>query len=157
MIAEQNRVPDGSTAVEVYVKGCARGELAGALHLVLEDRWSRFDSLLDLIAVYENWLDAGGYPQSTHQMRTIGGGGRLSKLRSKMSRENMEGQLSEKPTFVIQVHYRQNASWQGTVHWVEGEKVRHFRSTLELIHLMDDVIGAAQRTGWEEKDETESE
>ena len=49
-------------------------------------------------------------------------------------------QGQEKPTFIIRVQYRQNASWQGSVQWVEKGMKRNFRSTLELIKLMDEAI-----------------
>lgn len=46
----------------------------------------------------------------------------------------------EKATFVIQVLYRQNSTWQGSITWVEKQKTQRFRSTLEMIKLMDDVL-----------------
>jgi hypothetical protein len=49
--------------------------------------------------------------------------------------------LGSKNTFVIQVRCQQNASWQGSVHWVESEQTQHFRSALELIRLMDKALG----------------
>ena len=46
----------------------------------------------------------------------------------------------EKATFVINVQYRQHASWQGKVTWLEAKKKCSFRSALELIKLMDSVV-----------------
>ena len=46
-------------------------------------------------------------------------------------------QKEGKATFVIRVLYRQNATWQGTVHWVEENKDSSFRSELELMHLIE--------------------
>lgn len=43
-------------------------------------------------------------------------------------------------TFIVNVKYRQNATWQGTVTWVEEKKKASFRSLLELIKLMDSAI-----------------
>lgn len=48
--------------------------------------------------------------------------------------------MGEKNTFVIQVRCQQNATWQGSVHWVENEQTQHFRSALELIRLMDEAL-----------------
>ncbi|MGI6151571.1 MAG: hypothetical protein ACOYIR_06430 [Christensenellales bacterium] len=50
----------------------------------------------------------------------------------------------EKGTFVVRVMFRQNATWQGTVSWVEGNKTQHFRSMLELIHLLEDALGTEE-------------
>lgn len=51
----------------------------------------------------------------------------------------------EPNTFIIRVQYRQNASWQGSVQWVEGGKEQHFRSALELIKLMDEALEKAEQ------------
>lgn len=43
-------------------------------------------------------------------------------------------------TFVVDVKFRQNATWQGTVKWNPGGGETNFRSTLELIKIMDAVL-----------------
>lgn len=57
----------------------------------------------------------------------------------------MEQETSERRTFVIHILNQQNATWQGTVTWLDGKRTQPFRSALELIRLMDGVIG--QDTG----------
>ncbi|MBQ3108078.1 MAG: hypothetical protein IJP37_03790 [Clostridia bacterium] len=61
-------------------------------------------------------------------------------------------QSKGKNTFVINVLFRQNASWQGTIQWVNQNKTQHFRSTLELIKLMDSALESEEEAvtvGWE--------
>lgn len=54
-------------------------------------------------------------------------------------------------TFAVQVIFRQNASWQGTVTWAERGKTTSFRSVLELIMLMDSALcGSQETTGGEQ-------
>ena len=48
-----------------------------------------------------------------------------------------EKDTKKKATFVIQVQYRQNATWQGQVVWSEKHERTPFRSELELIKLID--------------------
>lgn len=48
---------------------------------------------------------------------------------------------NDKASFVIQVKCLQNATWQGTIQWLEGKKTQNFRSALELIRLMDNALG----------------
>lgn len=43
-------------------------------------------------------------------------------------------------TFTVKVLFRQNASWQGTVTWMEGRREQSFRSVLELVLLMDGAM-----------------
>ncbi len=47
-----------------------------------------------------------------------------------------------KATFWIRVLYRQHASWQGEVTWVERQKKEYFRSALELLGLIDSALHA---------------
>jgi len=43
-------------------------------------------------------------------------------------------------TFVVQVRYRRNGTWQGTVSWMNGNKQSDFRSALEMLKLMEDTM-----------------
>jgi len=45
-----------------------------------------------------------------------------------------------KCTFEITVKFQQNATWQGTIHWFEKNQKQNFRSTLEMLKLMDEAI-----------------
>lgn len=45
-------------------------------------------------------------------------------------------------TFIVQVSYQQNDTWQGTLKWMNQGKEAHFRSALELIHMIDGAIKA---------------
>lgn len=50
------------------------------------------------------------------------------------------GFVSKTNTFVVQVAYQQNGTWQGTVKWTDRNREEHFRSTLELIKMIDDAV-----------------
>lgn len=47
-------------------------------------------------------------------------------------------------TFQVRVIFRQNASWQGSVSWLEEGREESFRSALELLMLMDSALSTAQ-------------
>ena len=51
-------------------------------------------------------------------------------------------------TFVVKILDRQNATWQGTVTWVDENRTQSFRSALELMFLIDSALSA------EDADET---
>jgi len=38
-------------------------------------------------------------------------------------------------TFLMTVSFRHNASWQGSVRWIEGQKHEKFRSVFELLRI----------------------
>lgn len=54
----------------------------------------------------------------------------------------MDKQQGNKTTFIVQVQFCQNASWQGTIAWTEQKKEKRFRSTLELLKLMDEALNS---------------
>ena len=43
-------------------------------------------------------------------------------------------------TFAIKILFRQNASWQGSITWLEGKREQSFRSVLDLILLMSTAL-----------------
>ncbi len=54
--------------------------------------------------------------------------------------ENMPTARGKTATFVIRILFRQNASWQGSVQWREGDMEESFRSALELCFLLDSAL-----------------
>ena len=41
---------------------------------------------------------------------------------------------------LIRILYTQNATWQGTIEWIEGEKTKTFGSALELVSLINETL-----------------
>jgi len=74
---------------------------------------------------------------------------RRSFFDSDANRINKEGpntmETGTLGTFVVRILFRQNASWQGSVRWVEGAREESFRSVLELALLMDGALGAIDK------------
>lgn len=63
--------------------------------------------------------------------------GTRDKIKVELSEADMEKRQGEQGTFIVKIRYRQNATWQGHVTWVEEDKTVPFRSALELIKLID--------------------
>lgn len=49
--------------------------------------------------------------------------------------------MMKKQTFIIEVVDTQDSTWQGKVNWVNGKKEQAFRSVMELLRLIDSVVG----------------
>ena len=49
---------------------------------------------------------------------------------------------ADKPhgTFIIKILNKQHSTWQGSVTWVEEQKIQNFRSALELLKLIDGAL-----------------
>ena len=50
----------------------------------------------------------------------------------------MAGKKDE--TFVIRIHDCQNSTWQGSILWAERQERKCFRSTLEMISLIEEAV-----------------
>ena len=48
-------------------------------------------------------------------------------------------------TFKIRIFFRQNASWQGSVTWLETRHEENFRSALELLSILRQALVPAQQ------------
>lgn len=52
----------------------------------------------------------------------------------------MSNRQRKTETFIIKVMDQQNATWQGSVTWVDEQREQYFRSTLELLKLIDGAL-----------------
>ena len=52
----------------------------------------------------------------------------------------MSNRQKKTETFFIKVMDQQNATWQGSVTWVDEQREQYFRSTLELLKLIDGAL-----------------
>lgn len=95
-----------------------------------------FASLSQLLVGMEDLLDQYQLPQSFTAVRSFSAGS-SSRPESGADVLTHEGKLA---TFSVRILFRQNASWQGSVAWLEGKREESFRSVLELILLMDGAL-----------------
>ena len=56
----------------------------------------------------------------------------------------MAGKKEE--TFVIRIHDCQNSTWQGSILWAERQERKCFRSTLEMISLIEEAVQLDRET-----------
>lgn len=95
-----------------------------------------FSGIEQLMKFVDYFIRQPGFPKSTVTYRKFTDG----ETEMKENPTEFVTEYKGKATFVISVLYCQNATWQGTVKWVEGEREENFRSLLELIKLMDSII-----------------
>ncbi|MDR9755306.1 MAG: hypothetical protein ACN4A7_05985 [Thermacetogeniaceae bacterium] len=43
-------------------------------------------------------------------------------------------------SFLVRIQFQDNATWQGTIHWLNEQKTQTFRSLLELITLIKEAV-----------------
>lgn len=117
-------------------------ELSGRIyHCYSKEPW-KFTNILQLIELADDFFDKLEFPQASTSARSFtsiqfSGVDRLDKVRSP---EDFIENRGQKGTFFLNVRYRQNSSWQGSVTWVEEQREQHFRSALELLKLIDGAL-----------------
>lgn len=131
-------------------------DLAGRIYNIYMPEPVRFTTMFYCISVMDKFFDNIAFPQAYCDVRTFHQQPKKkyqqhkSEVQQYMSEEILLNEQGKKATFMIQVQFRQNATWQGTITWMDEKKTQHFRSTLEMIKLMDGaIIEAAQQEGLE--------
>lgn len=103
-----------------------------------------FKSVHGLITEMNKALETVGVPHPFFEYRTFTDKPAVAPKEKKdeLPRPHYDhGHYSgEIATFLVNILYRQNASWQGTVTWVEDDKTMNFRSALELFVLMESAL-----------------
>ncbi len=110
------------------------GVPVGMVQSAAQDDAQPFHSLTELLLTMEQNLNSTQFPQAFEALRIFG---------TPITPEPQEGEAVKRgklATFTIRVLFRQNASWQGSVAWLEGGRNESFRSVLELIFLMDSAL-----------------
>ena len=120
----------------VCVDGGRSGDFAGRLYNPFWEGGAVFEGTLDFLEKMEDLLDQMQFPQSFAAVRSFQPAPRPAE-ESPPEPGVQEGKLG---TFVVRVIFRQNASWQGSVSWLEGRRDESFRSVLELLMLLNSAL-----------------
>lgn len=102
-----------------------------------------FANAIQLLKKMEAIFDSFEHPQKTMEPRKFGDKGRNPKKiigQDALMQRKPQEENGKVATFHVRVIFRKNASWQGIVCWVDGEKKENFRSVLELLMLMDEAM-----------------
>ncbi len=99
-----------------------------------------FENLTQFLFLTEFIMDSLCFPQRSMEHRLFNHDEQdKSWMRAATEEENAAPVLA---TFQINVLFRQNASWQGSLLWKEAEMEASFRSVLEMIGLMDNALSS---------------
>ncbi len=140
-------VPSTVVRSLVCVDGIENYDIAGTLYNIFMPEPIRFTSVYEVIKILDNFFDKISFPQPYYTVRAFDAKPHPtqrrieSEVQQYMSEDVFVSEQGKKATFVVQVQFRQNATWQGTITWTDEKKTQRFRSTLEMIKLMDGALG----------------
>ena len=112
------------------------GDFSGRLYNPYLDDGLAFRGLMDFLLKMEDLLDRMRLPQSFTAKRSFG----PPLAQERPLKPELERRYGDEATFSIRVLFRHNASWQGSVKWVETGQEEPFRSVLELLLLMNSAV-----------------
>lgn len=135
-------VSHARNAICICVDAVSTGSFRGRLYHRYAPAPVLFDGAEHLLLAAETLFDNWNYPQPGLLARSFSPrpAQRGNTCMDRQPIEDLSGHTGGRATFTVQVAYRQNATWQGTVTWLEEGKLSHFRSALELIKLMDSAL-----------------
>ncbi|MCR5481333.1 MAG: hypothetical protein K6F52_00855 [Clostridia bacterium] len=123
-------------------------DIKGRLYCGCLPQGKGFSCSEELIICIDDIMDKIDFPQSTLDKKSfVKKKGTVVKLSEKeitevmekMKNFNTDSAAGDRATFVLQVQFRQNASWQGVVKSVETDETHSFKSALELVKIIDEI------------------
>jgi len=111
--------------------------LNGKFFNLYEDTSKNFRSTIEFLSEMEQTLDNMDFPRSFSAVRTFS-----QPTEQETGPPDTQIRRGNMATFAVKILFRQNASWQGSITWLEGKMEQSFRSVLELILLMDSALSS---------------
>lgn len=133
--------PKGSYVIRIC--NHVSGDFQGTVYFPQLDHSAPFLTAGGLIKQMEEDIEKNHYPQNTFEIRRwIKKAGAPKKHRVEKSHDmQFERTIC---SFLVQVRYFQNATWQGTIHWMEGKQTKTFRSEYELLKLIEEAAESSR-------------
>ena len=149
---EQPQVTSTSVKAVIRIFSYEDQVLTGSITNAFLNRTLYFRDVVQMAAILESLYDSLSIPQSSvsyrcfrepkrrrnRQLHSMKAGGIVQE-----ETEKKIGAGEEKASFLVHVQFRQNATWQGTITWVNKGETQHFRSVLEMIRLMTEAVESA--------------
>ncbi len=139
-IAPARFVPYEAKPILLKVYSYKNKNITGALNNLRLDQDLKFENLTQMLLGIEQILDMIQYPQASLETRSF------SQVTGSVEPEKAlklaadKGKDTPIATFKLNILFRQNASWQGSLVWLEDNSEVQFRSALELVQLLDSVL-----------------
>ena len=132
---------DLTRIVMVYVDSYENDVPQGRFCIAANQEIMPFRSLIQLLKKVDAEFDEAKFPQAFERIRQF----HEPEEQPGSGETSIDARPGKIATFAIRILFRQNASWQGSVRWMEGGQEESFRSVFELIMLIDNALGYAKK------------
>lgn len=137
MAPQTGFIPRGHNVVTLRVTSYRDRCLKGILNGALFNGNRMFGSAIELLCQLEAAMDQVKLPQRNEGIRVFRATEQLAREETGLMAEEKTPAIA---SFQISIMFRQNATWQGYLFWVDQGMEAHFRSVLELLKLIDNAL-----------------
>lgn len=115
--------------------------MKGRLYNTFNKEIREFDTIFSLIMSMEKLFNQYEYPDGRIVLRSF-----KEEVQEEFGSGDTQGEAlqyvmqGKEATFLVKVLFRRNATWQGTVLWMDARRKESFRSAFELMALMDSAL-----------------
>lgn len=136
--------------VNVCIDDNGSGDLSGRMYCCYSKDAIYFSSIIELLRDMEKLFDAISFPQASTRTRLFlqsqdTGMNRMEKPEKVITQEEIIKNTGKKGSFITSVRFRQNATWQGDVFWVEQESMHKFNDSMEFIRIIDRAVSNLEK------------
>lgn len=149
-IALASRVKNEMCYIHICIDDFVNDEICGRIYNAYYSDAVFFSSSMEMFKTMNDIFDIFGYPHSTVDLRSFYdeesaaavNKARAARMKSAprtnlVRHEDVRGKLV---TLRTRIMFRQNATWQGRVRWIEEDLSENFSSVLELIMLISSIF-----------------
>lgn len=140
-----NHIPNAVTKTLICVDAYKDFDYSGMLYNLYLPEPVAFGQVKDIIHALETFFDDIAYPQPYFEWRSFSQAQSEPQRRATVIPELYQSDTAffhrgRLATFMVEVSQRQNASWQGSIRWLERDLQRSFQSTLQFLMLLDSAV-----------------
>ena len=159
-MSEAKQMLFASNLICVCIDDNENADYQGYLWHQYSDDPISFSGIYDMLIKADDLFDTWDFPQRSLERREFGHEEQedhrdkgfpkvfdepseelvIDKIQRQSGTRNIQGKKGNLGTFIIQVAFRQNATWQGHVITVESNEKNDFGSAMELVRIMDRAL-----------------
>lgn len=132
--------------INICVDSTAYGELSGRLYCRGFREPLRFGNLVELMWEMDAYFDRLSYPEPEFLPRSFEMAAqkyRPGQTAAAAGSDSVTAPRGRLASFCVSVNRRQNATWQGTLYWVEQEQTGRFQSELEMVEKIERALASS--------------
>ena len=129
--------------VNICVDDRKQGDISGRLYHCYTQQEILFSNIVELLRHVEALYDSIAFPQASTKARSFGKieeNVRVEYPVKVVSQEEFMEYRGAVGTFLLFVKFRQHATWQGEVYWVEQDEKKYFSNVLDFVKIVDGAL-----------------